>query len=104
MLSVTLLLIFLSIICKFLVSYIKRIRTGDPNESELTYWMFSYDFKSTNKEWIPEDNQFLLKKRNRNALIFILYINVFLIFLTFNSFIAHLLDVIINIKRFSYPI
>tara|TARA_B110000008_G_C16837348_1_gene511145 strand:+ start:537 stop:851 length:315 start_codon:yes stop_codon:yes gene_type:complete len=104
MLSVTLLLIFLSIICKFLVSYIKRIRTGDPNESELTYWMFSYDFKSTNKEWIPEDNQFLLKKRNRNALIFILYINVFLIFLTFNSFIAHLLDVIINIQRFSYPI
>ena len=104
MLSVTLLLIFLSIICKFLVSYIKRIRTGDPNESELTYWMFSYDFKSTNKEWIAEDNQFLLKKRNRNALIFILYINVFLIFLTFNSFIAHLLDVIINIQRFSYPI
>ena len=48
--SVTLLLIFLSIICKFLVSYIKAIRTGDPNESELTYWMFSYDFKSKNKD------------------------------------------------------
>ena len=104
MVGVTLLLIFLSILCKFLASYIKNIRTGDPNESELTYWMFSYDFKSTNKVWIPEDNQFLLKKRNRNALIFILYINVFLIFLTFNSFIAHLLDVIINIQRFSYPI
>ena len=104
MVGVTLLLIFLSIICKFLVSYIKAIRTGDPNESDLTYWMFSYDFKTKNKEWIPEDNNLLQRKRSRNALVFILYINVFLIFLTFNSFIAHLLDVIINIEKFTYPV
>ena len=104
MLSVMILLILLSIICKFLILYIKTIRTGDPNESELTYWMFSYDFKSKNKEWVPENNLLLKRKRNRNALIFILYINVFLIFLTFNSFIAHLLDLIINIKKFRYPI
>ena len=98
------LLIFLSIICRFLVSYIKTIRTGDPNESELTYWMFSYDFKTKNKEWVPENNRLLKRKRKRNAYILILYLNVFLIFLTFNSFIAHLLDVIVNIKTFSYPI
>ena len=104
MVGVTLLLIFLSIICKFLVLYIKAIRTGDPNESDLTYWMFSYDFKTKNKEWIPEDKNLLKRKRSRNALVFILYINVFLIFLTFNSFIAYLLDVIINIEKFSYPI
>ncbi|MDC1158651.1 hypothetical protein OAT08_03720 [Pelagibacteraceae bacterium] len=104
MLGVTLLLIFLSIICKFLVSYIRIIRTGDPNESDLTYWMFSYDFKVKNKEWLPEDKHLLKRKRNRNALIFILYINFFLIFLTFNSFVAHLLEVIINIEKFSYPI
>ena len=104
MFGITFILILLSIICKLLVSYIKSIRTGDPNESDLTYWMFSYDFKVNNKEWIPEEKNLLKKKRNRNALIFILYINVFLIFLTFNSFIAHLLDVIINIKKFSYPI
>jgi hypothetical protein len=104
MLGVTFLLIFLSIICKFLASYIKTIRTGDPNESDLTYWMFSYDFKSKNKEWFPEDKNLLKRKRNRNALIFILYINIFLIFLTFNSFVAHFLDFIINIKKFSYPI
>ena len=104
MLSVTFLLIFLFIICKFLVSYIKGIRTGDPNESELTYWMFSYDFKSKNKEWTPEDKNLLRRKRSRNALVFILYMNVFLIFLTFNSFVAHLLDMIINIEKFIYPI
>ena len=104
MLGVTLLLIFLSIICKFLASYIREIRTGDSNENNLTYWMFSYDFKSKNKEWIPEDNKFLIRKRKRNALVFALYINVFLIFITFNSFIAHLLDIIVEFQRFSYPI
>ena len=104
MLGVTLLLIFLSIICKFLVSYIRAIRTGDPNENNLTYWMFSYDFKVKNKEWFPKEKNLLTRKRRRNALIFILYINFFLIFLTFNSFIAHLLDAIINIEKFSYPI
>ena len=104
MLAVSLLLIFLTIFCKFLVSYIKAIRTGDPNESELTYWMFSYDFKTKNKEWIPEDKNLLKRKRNRNALIFILYLVIFLIFLTFNSFVAHLLDAIVNIKKFNYPI
>ena len=104
MLGVTFLLIFLSIICRFLISYIKTIRTGDSNESELTYWMFSYDFKSKNKEWIPEDKNLLRRKRNRNALIFILYIVIFSIFLAFNSFVAHLLDVIVNIKKFNYPI
>ena len=45
MLGVTLLLIFLSIAIRLLASYIKSIRTGDSNESDLTYWMFSYDFK-----------------------------------------------------------
>ena len=104
MLSITVLLILLSIICKLLATYIKGIRTGDSNESDLTYWMFSYDFRSKNKEWFPEDKSLLKRKRKRNALIFILYINVFLIFLTFNSFVAHLLDVIINIEKFRYPI
>ena len=106
MIGVIFLLMFLSIICEYLISYIKSIRTGDPNETELTYWMFSYDFKSLNKEWVPEEKNLLKRKRkrNRNALIFILYIVIFLIFLTFNSFVAHLLDVIINIKKFNYPI
>ncbi|MDC3232646.1 hypothetical protein OAW36_00610 [Pelagibacteraceae bacterium] len=104
MLEVSLLLMLLTIICKLLISYIKAIRTGDPNESELTYWMFSYDFKSQNKNWFPENKYLLKRKRKRNTLIFILYINIFFIFLTFNSFIAHLLDIIINIQKFSYPI
>ena len=104
MLIVSFFLILLILSFKLLASNIKRIRTGDPNETDQTYWMFSYDFKSKNKEWTPEDKTLLKRKRNRNALIFVLYINVFLIFLTLNSFVAHLLDIIVNIKKFSYPI
>ena len=103
MLGVTLLLIFLSIICKFLASYIKKIRTGDSNESDITYWMFSYDFKSPNKDWVTENKNLLAKKRARNFLVFILYLNAFGIFLLLNSFTAHLLNFIVN-PQFSYPI
>ena len=104
MLIVSTLLLFLIITCKFLVSYIKKIRTGDPNESNLTYWMFSYDFKPQNKEWVPEDRNLLERKRKRNKFVFVLYINAFLLFLAFNSFLAHLLDVIVEFQRFTYPV
>ena len=103
MFVITSLLVLFFLSFKFLSDYIKQIRTGDPNESELTYWMFSYDFKSPNKDWIPEDKNLLQKKRVRNALVFVLYLNAFCIFLLLNSFAAHLLDEIVN-PRFSYPV
>ncbi len=99
--SSLLVLFFLSF--KFLSNYIKQIRTGDPNESDITYWMFSYDFKSSNKDWVPEDKKLLQRKRARNALVFILYLNAFCIFLLLNSFAAHLLNVIVD-QRFIYPV
>jgi hypothetical protein len=103
MFIISFLLIVLFLIFKFLSSYIKKIRTGDPNESNLTYWMFSYDFKSPNKNWEPENKQLLKRKRSRNFLVFMLYLNAFSIFLLLNSFTAHLIDFIIN-PKFSYPI
>ena len=60
MLIVSFFLILLILCFKLLASNIKRIRTGDPNENNFTYWMFSYDFRSKNKEWAPED-KILLK-------------------------------------------
>ena len=103
MFTVSFLLLLSFLIFKILSNYIKQIRTGDPNETNLTYWMFSYDFKSSNKDWVPEDKTFLQKKRTRNALIFMLYLNIFCIFLLLNSFTAHLLDIIVNLK-FIYPV
>ncbi len=104
MFTVSSLLVLFILIFKLLSTYIKKIRTGDPNESNLTYWMFSYDFKSKNKkDWVPEDKELLKRKRARNFLVFILYLNAFCIFLLLNSFAAHLLDVIVN-PEFSYPV
>ena len=94
MLIISSLLLFLILTCRFLVFYIKEIRTGDPNETNLTYWMFSYDFKPQNKEWVPEDPSLLKKKKRRNFLVLMLYLNIFLIFLVGNSFIADLLELI----------
>ena len=65
MLTVSSLLLLFILTFKFLSSYIKKIRTGDPNESDLTYWMFSYDFKSTTKDWEPEEKNLLRRKRTR---------------------------------------
>ena len=103
MLIVSFFLILFFFLFKTLATRIKKIRTGDPNESNLTYWMFSYDFKSPNKNWEPEDKKLLARKRARNFLVFILYLNAFGIFLLLNSFTAHLLDFIVS-PRFSYPI
>jgi uncharacterized BrkB/YihY/UPF0761 family membrane protein len=103
MIIVSILLIAFFLVFKFLSSCIKKIRTGDPNENDQTYWMFSYDFKSQNKIWEPENKQLLKRKRTRNFLVFLLYLNVFTIFLLLNSFTAHLLDLIIS-PKFKYPI
>ena len=92
------------IIWYYLRDLINYYKTGDPNENNQNYWMFSYDFKSQNKkEWVPEDKKLLQRKRARNFLVFILYIIAFSIFLLLNSFTAHLLDVIVN-PEFSYPV
>lgn len=103
MLIISILLIIFFLIFKFLSMYIKKIRTGDPNENNSTYWMFSYDFKSPNNNWEPENKQLLKRKRARNFLVFILYLNAFGIFLLLTSFTAHLLDLIVS-PKFSYPI
>ena len=76
MFTISSLLILFILTFKFLSSYIKTIRTGDPNETNLTYWMFSYDFKSQNKEWIPEDKNLKVKinKINKDDIVNIIYI------------------------------
>tara|TARA_B100000886_G_scaffold107902_1_gene72108 strand:- start:1416 stop:1727 length:312 start_codon:yes stop_codon:yes gene_type:complete len=103
MLIVSFFLLLLILSFKLIASSIKRIRTGDPNESDQTYWMFSYDFKSPNQDWVPENKELLKRKRTRNFLVFILYLNAFGIFLLLNSFAAHLLELIVS-PQFSYPV
>tara|TARA_Y100000768_G_C23477712_1_gene451045 strand:+ start:126 stop:419 length:294 start_codon:yes stop_codon:yes gene_type:complete len=97
MTTVILLLIICLIIWKYLVDYIKFIRTGDPNENNENYWKFSYDFKPTKKtDFSPDNPEFLRKKRFRNRLVFLLYIDVLIIFLLANNLASHILEMIVN--------
>ena len=55
MLIVSVLLVVFFFTFKSLASYIKKIRTGDPNESDITYWMFSYNgMEFTEKARVPD--------------------------------------------------
>ena len=83
MFTVSTLLILFVLIFKFLSTYIKKIRTGDPNENNLTYWMFSYDFKSnTKKDWEPEDKELLKKKESKKFFSICALFKCFLYFFT----------------------
>ena len=101
--SLILIIVFV-VIGWYLVEYIKYFKTGDPNETEQSYWKFSYDFKPAKKEdYNPDNPDFLKRKRFRNRLIFLLYIDALIIFLLLNSFAAHILEAIVS-QKFSYPI
>ncbi len=97
MLTVILLTIIFIITLYYLVDYIKYLRTGDPNEKNENYWKFSYDFKPNKKrDFEPDSEDFLKKRRFRNRLVFLLYINIFIIFLLLNNLTSHILESIVN--------
>jgi hypothetical protein len=97
MITTILLLVIFLIISKYLVDWIRYLKTGDPNESDDNYWMFSYDYKSTKKEDYKPDNKNIIKrKRYRNKLIFLWYLNIIIIFLLINNFTSHILEKIVT--------
>ena len=94
--TISLIIIFL-IFWWYLVEYIKYFNTGDPNETDNNYWKFSYDFKTNKKEEFSPDKPNVLKKRRfRNRLVFLLYLDVLVIFFLFNILAAQILEKIMN--------
>ena len=90
-----LLLIVFTITWSQLSKYIKSFNAGFDGESDQSFWMFSYDFKSQKKDdYVPDTKNFIRRKRYKNRLIFILYINVFILFYLMNSFLSQLLILI----------
>ena len=95
MLTTGLLLIFFTIIWSQLSKYIKNYKSGFEGESDDSFWMFSYDFKSHKKQdYTPDSAQQIRRKKFKNRLIFALYLTVFIQFLLLNSLISHLLILI----------
>ena len=94
--TISLIIIFL-VFWWYLVEYIKYFNTGDQNETDTNYWKFSYDFKPNKKEEFSPDKPNVLKKRRfRNRLVFLLYLDVLVIFFLFNILAAQILEKIMN--------
>ena len=53
--------------------YINFFKTGDPRETDRSYWMFSYDHKSTKKEDFKPDSKKVLRKEDFETLNYALY-------------------------------
>ena len=64
MLTTGLLLIFFTIIWSQLSKYIKNYKSGFEGESDESFWMFSYDFKSRKKQDLPQMPHSLLEEKN----------------------------------------
>ena len=67
MTTTVLLLIIFTIIYSELASHIKNFKAGYEGESDQSFWMMSYDFKSYKKEDYTPDSLALRKKRNYNG-------------------------------------
>lgn len=97
MITTTLALIILLIFWKYLKDNIIYYKTDDPRENTRSYWMFSYDFKPNKKEdFKPDKIEVIKKRRFRNSLVFLLYIDALLIFLFLNSWVSQLLILLTN--------
>ena len=67
MIGTILLIVFFLVGWWYLVEYIKYFNTGDPNETDVNYWKFSYDFKPNKKnDFTPDRPNILRRKRFRN--------------------------------------
>ena len=97
MIGTLLLIIIFLALWWYLVEYFKYFNTGDPNETDMNYWKFSYDFKPIKKkDFTPDKPDILRRRRFRNRLVFLLYIDALVIFFLINILTAQILEKIIN--------
>ena len=84
----------------YLRDSINYFKTGDPKENNKNYWMFSYDFKKDKKDYeIYQNKDYELikkKKRTRNHLIFLLYVDTIVLFVLGNGLVVKIMQFITN--------
>ena len=98
MITTILALIILTSLAKYIVKNIKTIKIEDKKYNNDNFWMFTYDFKMKKKESIfdKESSEIINKKRTKNKLIVLLYINTAAIFIYVNHFFAKILMLILD--------
>ena len=98
MITTILALIILTLLAKYIIKNIKTIKIEDKEYNNDNFWMFTYDFKMKKKESIfdKESSEIINKKRTKNKLIVLLYINTAAIFIYVNHFFAKILMLILD--------
>ena len=99
MITTLLFTILFLIIWYYLRDLINFYKTGDPKENNQNYWMFSYDFKDDEnfkKYWDKDIQSLNQRKRMRNKLIFLLYVDTLILFLLTNLIVAKMMIFISN--------
>ena len=98
MITTILALIILTLLAKYIIKNIKTIKIEDKEYNNDNFWMFTYDFKMKKKDSIfdKESSEIINKKRTKNKLIVLLYINTAAIFIYVNHFFAKILMLILD--------
>ena len=98
MITTILALIILTALAKYIIKNIKTIKIEDKEYNNDNFWMFTYDFKMKKKDSIfdKESSEIINKKRTKNKLIVLLYINTAAIFIYVNHFFAKILMLILD--------
>tara|TARA_B100000401_G_C52597717_1_gene620387 strand:- start:285 stop:587 length:303 start_codon:yes stop_codon:yes gene_type:complete len=80
-------------IANYIIKNLRNLRTGEPNENNTNYWMFTYDFKETKKSSIFDraSTEILEKRKTKNKLIILLYLTVVILFIYSNLFFTQIL-------------
>ena len=99
MITTLLFTILFLIIWYYLRDLINYYKTGDPKENNQNYWMFSYDFKDDEnfkKYWDKDIQSLNQRKRIRNKLIFLLYVDTLILFILTKLIAAKMMIIIFN--------
>ncbi len=85
-------------IAKYIITNLKHIRTGEPDENNINFWMFTYDFKMRKRDSIFDrvSKDIIEKRKLKNKLILLLYVTVGIIFFHTNLLLTQILLLILE--------
>ena len=90
-----LILFVLILLSRYIVGHLRFMKVNDFDNEE-NYWMFSYDFKEKKKDFQKESQETIIKKNQKNKLVFLLYSLWILIFIYGNLLLTQILFFILN--------
>ena len=80
----------------YIILHLKAIQTDKERDNDQNYWMFTYDFKEKKDSIFDREPEDIIREKNKNKLIVILYLLSALIFIYAMFFFTKLIYLILN--------